>query len=63
LVPKTTQKVVRLVPQREATTATLSSAAKKMVTSNELVVSYKWKGKTYYKALKTLTELDPEMAE
>jgi hypothetical protein len=34
-----------------------------MVTSNELVVSYKWKGKTYYKALKTLTELDPEMAE
>ena len=64
LVPKTTQNVVRLVPQREAaTTASLTTTAKKLVTANELVVSYKWKGKTYYKALKTLKELDPEMAE
>jgi hypothetical protein len=64
LVPRTTHKVVRLVPQREATTnLSMPSSARQLVASSELVVSYKWKGKTYYKALKTLTELDPEMAE
>lgn len=64
LVPKTTRKVVRLVPASLADASVKpSSVVKKLMGTSELVVSYKWKGKTYHKALKQLKELDPEMAE
>lgn len=63
LVPKTTGKVVRLVPAAATNSMPTTTSIRKLVDTSELVVSYKWKGKTYYKALKQITELEPEMME
>ena len=63
LVAKTGQKVVRLQPAAPLERASLPARAQKLVDSSELVVAYKWKGKTYYKALDKITELEPEMME
>ena len=64
LVPKTTQKVMFLNPKElTGKPVTPSAAAQKLIDTSELVLAYKWKGKTYYKALKELKELEPEMAE
>lgn len=63
LVATTPDKVVRLQPVTALDSASLPARARKLVDSSELVVSYKWKGKTCYKALAKLTELEPEMME
>lgn len=63
LVPKTSSKVARLVPVSLLEAATPPATVKKLMQTSELVVSYKWKGKTYYKTVKKITELEPEMAE
>lgn len=57
LVPKTTQKVVQLIPAPMAGKA-LSSKAKALSSANELVVLYKQNGKFYYQALPKMTELE-----
>lgn len=59
LVPKTTQKVTRLIPI-PLTASKSSKKAQTLAGENELVVVYKQGGKTYYKTLKTLTELSPQ---
>lgn len=59
LVPKTTQKVTRLVPI-PLTADKSSQKAQKLAAENELVVVYKQGGKTFYKTLKALTELSPQ---
>lgn len=63
LVPQTSGKAVRLVPATFTDSTPVSASARKLVETSELVVSYKWKGKTYYKALGKITELEPEMME
>lgn len=63
LVPRTTHKVVRLHPLATTNAAPIPSGAQKLLQTSELVVGYKWKGKTYYKALPKITELEPEMME
>ena len=64
LVPKTTNKIVFLNPKElTGKPVTPSASAKKLIDTSELVLAYKWKGKIYYKALKELKELEPEMAE
>ena len=63
LVAKTSQKVVRLQPTAALESASLPARAQKLVDSSELVVAYKWKRKTCYKALDKITELEPEMME
>jgi hypothetical protein len=37
--------------------------SKKLISENELVISYTWKGKHYYKMLKKLTVLEPQMEQ
>ena len=59
LVPKTTQKVTRLIPT-PLTASKSSQKAKTLAGENELVVVYKQGGKTFYKTLKTITELSPQ---
>jgi len=44
-------------------TTSLSKAVKKMTAANELVLKYQWKGKTYYKTLKKISELEPVFGE
>lgn len=63
LVDKTGQKVVRLLPAAALESAPLPTRVQKLVDRSELVVAYKWKGKTCYKALDKITELEPEMME
>lgn len=59
LVPKTTQKVTRLIPIPLAANKS-SQKAKALAAENELVVVYKQGGKTFYKTLKSITELSPQ---
>ncbi len=59
LVPKTTQKVIRLIPTPLMADKS-SNKAKSLAQEAELVVVYKQGGKTYYKTLKTLTTLAPK---
>ncbi|HEY1115404.1 MAG TPA: hypothetical protein VGE66_17650 [Chitinophagaceae bacterium] len=63
LVPRTSQKVVRLKPGAATSATPLPASARTLIETSELVVSYTWKGKTYYKALNKITVLDPEMME
>jgi hypothetical protein len=63
MVPKTSQRVVRLLPEAATTSTPPAASARKLMETHELVVSFKWKGKTYYKALDQVTELEPEMME
>lgn len=63
MVPKTAHKVVRLLPGATASSTSPAASARKLMETHELVVSYKWKGKTYYKALDQIAELEPEMME
>lgn len=44
-------------------TTSLSKAVKKMTAANELVLKYQWRGKTYYKTLKKISELEPVFGE
>jgi hypothetical protein len=59
LVPKTTQKVIQLVPI-PLTSNKSTQKAQNLAAANELVVVYKQGGKTYYKTLKAITELSPQ---
>lgn len=59
LIAKSSSKVVEL--KHDSPLPALPSPPvwlKKMISQNELVLAYKWKGKKYYKALKTIRELD-----
>lgn len=56
LVPKTTRRVLQLLPMGELTET--STKGKTMSAKNELVVIYKGGSKTYYKALSNFTMLD-----
>jgi hypothetical protein len=58
LVPKTTRKVLQLAPSTDKIQKP-TQKGKTLSAKNELVVIYKGSGKTYYKALPRLTELDP----
>lgn len=58
LVPATTDKVTRIIPG-EMLGAVKSSSLKKMVAGANLVISYYWKRKKYYKSLKSLKQLEP----
>lgn len=62
LVPKTTNKVIKLKiarPIQVEKTLTLQKLTKK----NDLVVSYTWKKKNYFAVLKELKKLDPVLNE
>lgn len=63
LIPRTSRKVVRLKPGTATDAAPLPASARNLIDTSELVVSYTWKGKTYYKALDKITVLDPQMME
>ncbi|HEX5653941.1 MAG TPA: hypothetical protein VFX58_12760 [Chitinophagaceae bacterium] len=59
LVAQSSSKVMEL--KHDSPLPTLASASlwlKNMISQNELVVAYSWKGKKYYKALKSIKELD-----
>jgi hypothetical protein len=59
LVAKSASKVIQLKHNRPLLTlATAPGWLKNMISQNELVVAYTWKGKKYFKALKTIKELD-----
>jgi hypothetical protein len=58
LVPKTTRKVLQLAPSTDKIQKP-TQKAKTLSAKNELVIIYKGSGKTYYKALLKLKELEP----
>lgn len=60
LVPATTQKVLRIERGDTINTAIKTTPAlQKMTAANELIISYLWKGKKYYTAIKKLVVLEP----
>jgi hypothetical protein len=63
LVPKTSNRVLRLQPVAATGNPVPVASAQKLIDTSELVVRYKWKGKIYYKAVKKITEMEPEMME
>ncbi|MBN8675662.1 MAG: hypothetical protein J0L56_16135 [Chitinophagales bacterium] len=44
-------------------TTSLSVAVKKLAATNELVLKYQWRGKTWYKTVKKIKELEPVFGE
>lgn len=44
-------------------TTSLSTTVKKLTAANELVLKYQWKGRTYYKVIKKIKELEPAFGE
>lgn len=58
LVPKTSQKLIQLIPVRSMNSKPSGAKAKSLARTNELVVVYQQGGKFYYTALKTLSELE-----
>lgn len=44
-------------------TISLPATIKKLAAANELMLKYQWKGKTYYKAVKKIKELEPFFGE
>jgi hypothetical protein len=44
-------------------TTNLSLTVKKLTAANELVLKYQWKGKTWYKTVKKIKELEPVFGE
>ena len=63
LVPKTSKKVVQWVPAGKIQQQTPAAGAKNLMQTSELVISYRYKGKIYYKGVKELKELEPLMGE
>jgi hypothetical protein len=60
LVPKTKNKVLKLILTGVIEDqAIISTTLKKLIAKNNLVISYNWKGKTYYAALKNIKMLEP----
>jgi hypothetical protein len=62
LVPKTTRKVIRLIP-KENTTKKSFEKGKELSKDNVVVVVYKMEGKFYYKAVKTFSSLSPQVMQ
>lgn len=46
-----------------STTTSLPVTVKKLAATNELVLKYQWKGKTWYKTVKKIKELEPVFGE
>jgi hypothetical protein len=63
LVPKTSNKVIKIEPVKSAGPTANGSHIKNLVKTNDLVIVYLWKNKKYYIALKKITELDPVLHE
>ena len=59
MVPSTTNKVMLIYPS--GVKANVSSNELNLAKSNELVIRYRCKGKTYYATVKTITELTPDV--
>lgn len=57
LIPKTTQKVIQLLPGRAVEVKGTSKKAGSLAKTNELVVVYKQNGKFYYQTLSKLIDL------
>lgn len=61
LVKATKNRVVMITPYGEITsTAAINAFHKKLIRENELVVFYRWKGKTYFNLVKKMTTLAPD---
>ena len=58
LVPKTTQKVIQLVPIPAVEEKSFGANAKSQAKTNDVVLVYKQNGKFYYKALKRMSDLE-----
>ena len=58
LVPKTSKKLIHLIPVPVMGNKSTGTKAKSLSSANELVVVYKQNGKFYYNALKTLSALE-----
>jgi len=62
LVPKTSNKVTRLlILNTSDKLSNTSSTEKKMLNTSSVVISYKWKGKIYYATAKELKRLEPTL--
>ena len=60
LVPKTENEILKLTITGEVhDKGKSSSTLQKLISKNDLVISYSWKGKTYYAALKNIKVLEP----
>ncbi|HEU4901619.1 MAG TPA: hypothetical protein VFT06_02480 [Flavisolibacter sp.] len=58
LIPKTSQKVVQLIPNASTESKESYARAKNLAQKNELVVVYKQNGRFYYQTLARLTSLN-----
>jgi hypothetical protein len=63
LVPKNGLKTISFQQLKTGLGDKTTSSINKLSAKNELVIEYKWKGKTWYKTLKKLTVLEPLMGE
>lgn len=64
LVKATSLKIQELQwDNKPSTTTSTPATVKKLAATNELVLKYQWKGKTYYKSLKKISELEPVFGE
>ena len=58
LVPKSTNKIILITPGGEKiSTQKPSASIGKPISASELIIVYKWKGKTYYSEVKKIKEL------
>jgi hypothetical protein len=62
LVPATKNKVLLIIPGTELSNSTKSSSLKKQLLKGELLIIYKWKGKTYYHTVPKIKVLEPVAA-
>ncbi len=62
LVPATKNKVLLIIPGAELNCTTNSSYLKKQLLKGELLIIYKWKGKTYYHTVPKIKVLEPVAA-
>jgi len=58
LIPKTSQKVVQLIPNASTESKSTGTKARALAQKNELVVVYKQGGKFYYQTLSRLASLE-----
>ena len=58
LIPKTSQKVVQLIPNAATESKAIGTKAKTLAQKNELVIVYKQGGKFYYQTLARLSSLE-----
>lgn len=64
LVKATSLKILELRwDNNPSTTTSAPATVKKLAATNELVLKYQWKGKTWYKMVKKIKELEPVFGE